>query len=145
MNFINSLNDKYFTLNGVQYFKNYVSAVHGNKIEIYNCYERKDILVPLTQFSEFTVDGSAYTSATQLQAALLDVTYSRLTTGDSSSIDQNNVGRVISAGNIGPAENVFFNAASAVAVKLNNMEVIITAKQTPVLVTAALLASAGTY
>ncbi|MHA3787447.1 hypothetical protein ACX0HA_04490 [Flavobacterium hauense] len=145
MNFINSLNDKYFTLNGVQYFRNYVSAVHGNKIEIYNCYERKDVLVPLTHFSEFTIDGSVYTSASLLQAALLDVMYSRLTTGDSSSIDQNNVGRVINAGNIGPAENIFFNAASDVAYKLNNMEVVITAKQTPVIITASLLASANTY
>lgn len=145
MNFINSLNDKHFTLNGVQYFRNYVSAVHGNKVEIYNCYERKDVLVPLAHFSEFNVDGTIYTSASQLQAALLELTYSRLTIGDSSAIDQNNIGRVISAGIIGPAENVFFNAASAVVDKLNNMQIVITSKQTPVIVTAALLVSEGTY
>jgi uncharacterized protein YjhX (UPF0386 family) len=145
MNFINSLNDKYFSFNGVPYFKNYISAVHGNKVEIYNCYERKDVLVPLTQFSEFTVDGSVYSSAAQLQAALLELTYSRLTTGDSSSIDQNNIGRVIAVGNIGPAGNVFFNAAYAVANKLNTMEIVITAKQTPVIITASLLVAAETY
>lgn len=145
MNFINSLNDKYFTLNGVQYFKNYVSAVHGNKVEIYNCYEREDVLVPLANFSEFTVDGSVYTSAAELQSALLEVTYSRLTTGDSAVMDQNNVVRVIAVGNIGPAENVFFNAASAIADKLNTMQIVITAKQSPVIVTAALLVSTGTY
>lgn len=145
MNFINSLNDKYFTLNGVPYFKNYISAVHGNKVEIYNCYERKDVLVPLSPFSDFTVDGSVYTSAAQLQAALLELTYSRLTTSDSSSIDQNNIGRVIAVGNIGPAGNVFFNAAYAVANKLNTMEIIITAKQTPVIITASLLVAAETH
>lgn len=145
MNFINSLNEKYFTLNGVQYFKNYVSAVHDSKVEIYNCYERKDVLVPLTRFSEFTVDGSVYSSATQLQEALLEVTYSRLTIGDSSTIDQNNTARVISAGNIVPTTNIFFNAKVAVAAKLNNMDVVITAKQTPVIVTASLLSSDGTH
>lgn len=145
MNFINSLNDKYFTLNGVQYFKNYVSAVHGSKVEIYNCYERKDVLVPLTRFSEFTVDGSVYSSATQLQEALLEVTYSRLTIGDSSTIDQNNTARVINAGNIVPTANIFFNTKVAVAAKLNNMDIVITAKQTPVIITASLLSTDGTH
>ncbi|PZR24450.1 MAG: hypothetical protein DI539_00295 [Flavobacterium psychrophilum] len=145
MNFINSLNDKYFTLNGVQYFRNYVSAVHGNNVEIYNCYEREDVLVSLTKFSEFTVDGSVYSSAAELQSALLEVTFSRLTTGDSAVMDQNNIGRIIATGNIGPAENVFFNASMAVANRLNTMQIIITAKQTPVIITASLLVSAGTY
>lgn len=146
MNSINSLNDKNFTLNGIQYFRNYVSAVHGNKIEIYNCYERKDVLVPLTHFSEFTVNGSAYTSAASLQTALLDVMYSRLTGGDSSTIDQNNTGRTISAGIVGPAPsyNPFFSVQSAVVQKLNAMQIVITAKETPIIVTASLLAESPT-
>jgi len=142
MNSINSLNDKNFTLNGIQYFRNYVSAVHGNKIELYNCYERKDVLVSLTHFSEFTVNGSSYTSAAALQAALLDVTYSRLTGGDSSIIDQNNTGRTIDAGFVGPAPNYVpvYSVVAAVAEKLNAMEIVITAKETPVIITASLLA-----
>ena len=142
MNSINSLNDKNFTLNGIQYFRNYVSAVHGNKIELYNCYERKDVLVPLTHFSEFKVNGTSYTSAAALQAALLDVTYSRLTGGDSSIIDQNNTGRTIDAGFVGPAPNYVpvYSVVAAVAEKLNAMEIVITAKETPVIITASLLA-----
>ena len=143
MTSIFSLNDKHFTLNGIQYFRNYISAVHGNKVELYNCYERKDVLVPLTHFSDFTVDGSTFTSASELQAALLDVTYSRLTTGDSSGIDQNNVGKVISAGNIGPLASGS-EMVTAIANALNTKIITITAKDTPVIVTASLLSTSGT-
>lgn len=143
MTSIFSLNDKHFTLNGIQYFRNYISAVHGNKVELYNCYERKDVLVPLTNFSDFTVDGSTFTSAAELQAALLDVTYSRLTTGDSSGIDQNNVGKVISAGNIGPLASGS-EMVNAIADALNTKIITITAKDTPVIVTASLLSTSGT-
>ncbi len=145
MNFINSLTEKHFTLNGIEYFKNYVSAVYGNKIEVYNCYERKDVLIPLTHFSEFSVGGSVYGSALELQAALLEVTYSRLTIGDSSAIDQNNTAKVINVGMIGPApsNNPFFSPVTAVEQKLNAMQITITAKQTPVIITALLLGSSG--
>lgn len=145
MNFINSLTEKHFTLNGIEYFKNYVSAVYGNKIEVYNCYERKDVLIPLTHFSEFSVGGSVYGSALELQAALLEVTYSRLTIGDSSAVDQNNTAKIISVGMIGPApaDNPFFSPITAVEQKLNAMQINITAKQTPVIVTALLLSTLG--
>ena len=145
MNNVNSLNDKHFTVNGIQYFRNYVSSVHGNKIELYNCYERKDVLIPLTHFSEFLIDGSLYESASEVQSALLDITYSRLTIGDSSSIDQNNVGRVISAGIIGPlpANNPFYSYINAVEAKLNTMQITITAKQAPVIILALMLGSTG--
>ena len=149
MNSINSLNEKNFTLNGIQYFRNYVSAVHGTKVEVYNCYERKDVLIPLAHFSEFSVNGSTYTSATTLQAALLDVTYSRLTGSDSSAFDQNNIGRTINVGNVGPAPTYVpvYSVAGAVSTKLNQMEIVITAKETPVIITASLLADSpdGTY
>jgi len=147
MNFINSLNDKYFTLNGVQYFRNYVSAVHGDKIELYNCYERKDILIPLTGFANFMVNGSVYLSADELQAELLDVTYSRLTIGDSSSIDQNNETRVISVGTIVVPESGYLPLplTTTIANKLNETPVTITAKQTPVVITAKLQSVPGMY
>lgn len=101
MNIINILNDKRFTLNGIQYFRNYVSVVRGDRIELFNCYERKDVLVPLSHFSQFTVNGSAYDSAAGLQEALIGVTYSRVT-GDGAS-GQNNTGRYII---IGPRRGV---------------------------------------
>jgi len=146
MNFINSLNDKYFTLNGVQYFRNYVSAVHGDKIELYNCYERKDVLIPLTGFANFMVNGSVFISANELQAELLDVTYSRLTIGDGSSIDQNNETRVISAGTLLVPESGYLPLplTTMIVNKLNETPIVITAKQTPVVVTVKLQSVPGT-
>jgi len=147
MNIINSLQDgKHFILNGIEYFRNYVSAVHGDKIEVYNCYERIDVLIPLTHYSEFTVNGSTFVSATELQAELLDVTYSRLTVGDSSSIDQNNEVRVINAGTIVvPASGYLPQPLpDMVANRLNALPITITAKQTPVIVTVRLQSVPGT-
>ena len=144
MNVISSLNAKYFTFNGAQYFRNYVSAVHGDKVEIYNCFERKDVLVPLSHFSEFTVNGSVFNSASLLQAALLDVTYSRLTGSDSSVIDQDNVAKVISAGTIGPL-TPYQSMVIEVAEKLNTKAITITAKETPVIILATEMAYNGLY
>lgn len=101
MNIINILNDKRFTLNGIQYFRNYISVVRGDRVELFNCYERRDVLVPLSHFSQFTVNGSSYDSAADLQEALIDATYSRVT-GDGAS-GQNNTGRYII---IGPRRGV---------------------------------------
>lgn len=144
MNVISSLNAKHFTFNGVQYFRNYVSAVHGDKVEIYNCFERKDVLVPLSHFSEFNVNGSSFTSANLLQAALLDVTYTRLTGTDSSVVDQDNVAKVISVGMIGPL-NSGQSMLIEVANKLNAKTITITAKETPVIILATEMANNGMY
>lgn len=92
MNIINSVTDKRFSINNVQYLKNYVSAVYGNKIEIFNCYERGDVLVPLTHYSNFMVNGVLYPNATDLQATLLPVLYSRANLGGATpDIDQDNI------------------------------------------------------
>lgn len=101
MNIINTLDDKRFTLNGIQYFRNYVSVVRGSRVELFNCYERKDVLVPLADFTQFTVNGSVPDSAADLQEALIEVTYSRITGSGSST--QNNTGRYIT---IGPRRGV---------------------------------------
>lgn len=95
MNIINTFDDKRFTLNGIQYFKNYISAVRGDRIEIFNCYERKDVLVALTGFEHFNVNGTIHNSAASLQQALIDVLYTRSVGGGGSS-SQNNTGRYIS-------------------------------------------------
>jgi len=92
MNIISTVNDKRFSINNIQYLKNYVTEVHGNKIEIFNCYERHDVLIPLTHYSNFMVDGVVYPNAVNLQAALLPVLYSRNNLGgDSPDIDQDNI------------------------------------------------------
>ena len=92
MNIISTVNDKRFSVNNIQFLKNYVTEVHGNKIEIFNCYERQDVLVELTHYSNFMVDGVRYPNATNLQAALLPVLYSRNNLGgDGPDIDQDNI------------------------------------------------------
>ncbi|KOS06992.1 hypothetical protein AM493_13845 [Flavobacterium akiainvivens] len=91
MTIINTVSDSRFSLNGVQYLKNYISAVRGNRVEIFNCYERADVLLPLTHYAEVTLNGIMYTSAPLLQAALLDVIYSRHTLGLQGLQDQDNI------------------------------------------------------
>ena len=127
MNIINTFSDKRFTLNGIQYFKNYVSVVRGNKIEIFNCYERKDVLVELTHYNQFSIDGSVFTSAALLQEALLPVIYSRINMGDGSTFAQNNIGKSINLG-------IYFGDSSvtAIAAKMNNRTTVISAIDTPV-------------
>ncbi|KAF2518246.1 hypothetical protein E0W68_09485 [Flavobacterium salilacus subsp. salilacus] len=92
---INSLNESRFTLNGIQFFKNYISKIAGDKIKIFNCYENSDVLVDFTEYTDIELNGTTYESAEALQAGIIDVIYSRLTSGGSSSpvLNQNNVGR----------------------------------------------------
>lgn len=81
---INTVSDKRFSLNGVEYLKNFLSFVAGNRLLIYNAYDRKDERCDLTLYSDFTVNGVVYGSASILQAALLDVIYTRASLGDGS-------------------------------------------------------------
>lgn len=76
MNILTSVSDTVFELNGIKYLKNYISNVYGNKIEIYNCYERADVLIPQTHYQNFMVNGSTFSSAVSLQAALLTILFS---------------------------------------------------------------------
>ena len=78
---INTVSDKRFSLNGIEYIKNFLSFVAGNRLLIYNAYDRKDERCDLTLYSEFTVNGNSYGSALLLQAALLDVIYTRNSLG----------------------------------------------------------------
>lgn len=91
MTIINTVSDSRFSLNGVQYLKNYISAVRGSRVEVFNCYERADVLLPLTQYSQVSLNGTVYGSAPLLQAALLDVIYSRHNLGLEALPDQDNI------------------------------------------------------
>lgn len=82
-----NINDVRFSLNGVEYLKNYISKVSGSSIEIFNCYERRDILVPFNHYNKFTVNGNTYASAAALQSALLSVIYGRNTLGGFVLVD----------------------------------------------------------
>lgn len=92
MQVIRTVNTKRFSLNGIEYLKNYVTNVSGNQLEIFNCYDRCDTLLPPTHYNQFTVNGVAYNSAAQLQAALADVLYVRTTLGEvAADVSQDNV------------------------------------------------------
>jgi hypothetical protein len=64
-----------FTLNGIEYQKNFQSIVNGDNIKITNVYDSKQVLVDSTIYSDFIVDGNTYASATLLQGALVDILF----------------------------------------------------------------------
>ena len=66
-----------FSLDGISFFKNYISDVAGEQITIFNCYDRKDIKVDYTHYSEITLNGTVYGNVADLQTALLPVIYTR--------------------------------------------------------------------
>jgi len=89
---INTVSNKRFSLNGTEYLRNYVSRTAGNRVEIFNNYERSDVLLGLTHYSDFLIDGATFTSAAAVQSALLPVIFSRGTLGnDVPEINQDNV------------------------------------------------------
>lgn len=80
---INTVDSKTFSLNGVNYVKNFLSFVAGNKLCIYNAYDRTDERVALTIYSDYTVDGVVYANVSLLQNALISVIYTRDSLGGS--------------------------------------------------------------
>lgn len=148
---INSLNDSRFTLNGIPYFKNYITRVAGNSLILYNVYNNKDVLVPYTSYDQFSVNGSVYNTIEQLQSAIMGVCYIRTTLDEGSLYYQNNIGRVINIGAVIPTwdgtGSYLYPAADNytvdVAAKLNQYEYTITATETPVIVIANIVTDTG--
>jgi len=92
MHIINTVNSKRFSLNGIEYLKNYVTEVSANNIRVFNCYDNCDELLPPTRYNNFLVNGISFTTVHQLQAALLEVLYVRTTLGEvAPDIDQDNI------------------------------------------------------
>ena len=83
MHIIQTIDSQRFSLDGILYFKNFLSFVTPNeKICVYNAYDRRDERIPLIPFTEIELDGVVYGSAAALQTALLPVIYTRDTLGD---------------------------------------------------------------
>ncbi|AXG73935.1 hypothetical protein DVK85_06630 [Flavobacterium arcticum] len=129
---INSLNESRFTFNGVQYFKNYVTKIAGDKLTIYNTYNNKDVLVPLTPFDQFRVNGSVYDTIEELQIAIIGICYTRTTLDEGSPNGQNNIGRYLSFGEIAGGND--YITPTDVATFINNLDysIVITAIDAPV-------------
>jgi hypothetical protein len=76
---INTVSSTKFSFNGITYHKNFMPFVTGNKIAILNVYDGCIFLTDApTHFSEYIVNGVSYASVNELQEALLDVIYTRL-------------------------------------------------------------------
>jgi hypothetical protein len=76
---INTVSDTKFSFNGITYHKNFMPFVTGDKIAILNVYDACITLTDSpTHFSEYIVNGVSYASVNELQEALLDVIYTRL-------------------------------------------------------------------
>jgi len=93
---INNFSDTRFTLNGIQYFKNFISEVAGDQLKIYNAYDKKDVRSDYKHFSQYSVNGTVYGSVSALQSALLPVIYTRSSLG--GGFEQNNTWREVFLG-----------------------------------------------
>lgn len=129
---INNYSVTRFVFNGIQYLKNYVSRVSGNRIEIYNCYERHDVLLPLTPFASVMLNGVVYDTVAELQEAILGVIYLRNTLDDDGDTTQNNTGRRFVFGAI-PGEGDITPEEAASWFNIQPWSVIVSAVATPIL------------
>lgn len=84
---IQNINSQRFTLNGISYFKNYLSQVVNGNVRIINAYDSKLELLRYTPFNQVQLNGVVYASAALLQQNLLPVLYSRSTLGDGSAAE----------------------------------------------------------
>lgn len=76
MNVINTISDKYFSFNGVNYARIYQPLAFGTRgVGIYNIYDTRQQLTNSEDFTEYTVNGNTYLSQSELIGALLLVTY----------------------------------------------------------------------
>lgn len=74
---VNSISDKYFSVNGVNFAKIYQPLKQGSdSLGIYNVYNSGQQVVSSTVYSSFIVDGVVYDSVEETIAALLLVVYS---------------------------------------------------------------------
>ena len=89
MTTIQLVNLQRFSCNGIQYFKNFISRVEGNRITIYNAYDSRDELVSNVLFSQLSLNGVIYPNVVLLQQNLLPVIFNRDTLGFGSSLPCN--------------------------------------------------------
>lgn len=78
--FINVSDDR-FSINGIQYFKNFTPIVSGNYIRVVNTYDSKIEIMPPTLFSDIEIDSVTYGTVALTQSALLPVLFTRESLG----------------------------------------------------------------
>jgi len=80
MTIINNVDTQRFTFNGIEYYKNFMPVVVGNKIRVLNAYDSSiELTSSPTLFSDFEVDSNTYLNVADLQSDLLPILYTRAT------------------------------------------------------------------
>lgn len=80
---INTVDTQRFSLNGIEYFKNFTPVVAGDSVRILNTYTSYIELVHPSNYANFTVNGNTFANVADLQSALLPVIYTRESLGNS--------------------------------------------------------------
>ena len=64
-----------FSINGINYTKNFISVVSNDLVRILNVYDSRLVLQDNANYADYTVDAASFGSAALLQIALLPVIY----------------------------------------------------------------------
>jgi hypothetical protein len=100
--------------------------VYGNKIAIINVYDGCIVLTPApTHFSQFTVNGSTFTSVGALQNALLDVIYTRVGGGNVTGTGTTNYLSKFSSSGTLVDSNIYENAGNVVVRPATNQNFVL--------------------
>lgn len=77
MTIITNIDGTTFEINGIKYYKNFISLVAGNNLRIVDVYDVRLELAPFDNYSQYTVNGNTYGNVADLQEALLPVLFTR--------------------------------------------------------------------
>lgn len=66
-----------FSIDGIEYFKNFMSFISGSTLQIVNVYDSKLVLLNFTSFSEIKVDGASFATVALLQSAIMPVLFNK--------------------------------------------------------------------
>jgi hypothetical protein len=91
MNIIIDIDIRRFSLNGIEYFKNYISNVAGTQLKIINAYDSNNILLDWTNYTQISVNGVVYGSIALLQSNLIEVCFNRSLTGGTTITNLNQI------------------------------------------------------
>lgn len=80
---INTISEKHFSLNGINFAKIYQPLKRGSEgIGIFNIYDLRQQIMSTENFQNLSIDGETYSSQNEAIAAILDVVYSSLGAGE---------------------------------------------------------------
>lgn len=84
-----NINDTTFSINGINYIKNFISVVSGDLVRIQNVYDGKLIIQANANYVDYTVGGSSFGSASLLQTSLIEVLFNRDLQGFENRVSTN--------------------------------------------------------